>query len=54
MFKKFLRDEKGQDVIEWGLLAAFLGILLVGTISLTDIETTVQGWYESVEALITT
>jgi Flp pilus assembly pilin Flp len=29
MLKRFIRNEEGQDVIEWGMLAAFLSVLLV-------------------------
>lgn len=50
MFSKFLRDEDGQDVIEWGLLVAFLSVILIVTV--TAIAPTVQGWYDDIEAEI--
>lgn len=45
MFRKFLRDEDGQDVIEWALLVAFLSVIVIGTV--TAIAPTVQGWHDS-------
>lgn len=50
MFKKFLREEEGQDVIEWGLLVAFLSVILIATV--TAIAPTVQGWYDDIETEI--
>ena len=47
MFKKFFRDEEGQDVIEWGMLAAFLSILLI--VSVTTISPLVKAWYTKVK-----
>jgi Flp pilus assembly pilin Flp len=44
--KNFIRDEKGEDLIEYGLLAAFVaavGVLVVYTLGLdTAIETAFQ------------
>ena len=48
MFKKFLRDEQGQDVIEWGLLAGFLGVAILVGIDLSGIGPTIAGWYQDV------
>lgn len=48
MFKKFIRDEKGQDVIEWGMLAAFLSVLLIVAVGV--ISPIVGTWYDSVQA----
>ena len=31
-FKRLLRDETGQDLIEYGLLAAFISIVALATI----------------------
>ncbi len=48
MFKKFIRDEEGQDVIEWGMLAAFLSVLLI--VAVTTISPIILTWYDSVQA----
>ncbi len=48
MLKRFFRDEEGQDVIEWGMLAAFLSVLLV--VAVTTISPIVQTWYDAVQA----
>lgn len=48
MLKKFIRDEQGQDVIEWGMLAAFLSVLLV--VSVTTISPLIDAWYDSITA----
>lgn len=48
MFQKFIRDEQGQDVIEWGMLAAFLSVLLVVTVGV--ISPLIGAWYTSVQA----
>lgn len=48
MFMKFIKDEQGQDVIEWGMLAAFLSVLLV--VAVTTISPIVQTWYDAVQA----
>ena len=42
---KLLSDEEGQDVIEWGLLAAFLGIGVIAASTLTGLGGTISGWY---------
>ena len=39
----FLRDETGQDLIEYALLAAFVS--LVGIIGATFLGTAMQNWY---------
>jgi len=48
MLKRFLRDEQGQDVIEWGMLAAFLSVLLI--VAVTTISPIIDTWYDSVQA----
>ncbi|MBI3873221.1 MAG: Flp family type IVb pilin [candidate division Zixibacteria bacterium] len=50
MFKKFMRNEEGQDVIEWGMLAAFLSVLLI--VAVTTISPIIGGWYTSVTAAV--
>jgi Flp pilus assembly pilin Flp len=34
MLKRLLRDEKGQDMVEYALLAAFISIVAIATIKL--------------------
>lgn len=48
MLQKFIRDEQGQDVIEWGMLAAFLSVLLVVAVGV--ISPLIGAWYASVQA----
>jgi len=45
VIRRLLRDEDGQDVIEWALLVAFLSVIVIGTV--TAIGPTVQGWHDS-------
>jgi Flp pilus assembly pilin Flp len=35
MLKKLLRDERGQDMIEYALLASFISIAAIAVIKLT-------------------
>jgi Flp pilus assembly pilin Flp len=51
VIRKFLRDEQGQDVIEWGMLAAFLSTLMIATVGI--IAPIIQTWYDDVETDIT-
>lgn len=48
MLQKFIRDEEGQDVIEWGMLAAFLSVLLI--VAVGTISPLIGAWYTSVQA----
>jgi Flp pilus assembly pilin Flp len=32
MLKNFIRDEKGQDMVEYAVLAAFISIVAIATI----------------------
>ena len=47
---KLLRNESGQDVIEWGLLAAFVSVVTIA--SITVLFPTIQGWYTAVETAV--
>lgn len=47
MFKEFIRDERGQDMIEWGMLAAFISVVAI--IAVSAIGGIVKGWYETIE-----
>lgn len=46
--RKLLKDERGQDMIEYGLLASFISIVALATIKL--IGPLVWGLYDSVFA----
>ncbi len=54
LIRNFVRDERGEDLIEYGLLAAFVaavGVLVVYTLGLDD---AIQGAFEdAIEALNT-
>jgi Flp pilus assembly pilin Flp len=47
MVLRFLRNEDGQDVIEWAALAAFLSTLMI--LCVTTIDDVLDGWYDSLE-----
>ncbi len=34
MFSKLIRDEKGQDMVEYALLASFISIVAIATLRL--------------------
>jgi Flp pilus assembly pilin Flp len=34
--KKFLTEDEGQDMVEYGLLAAFISIVAIGALQLID------------------
>jgi Flp pilus assembly pilin Flp len=56
LFKRFVREEEGQDLIEYALLAGLLGI--VGIVAwaniLTAMNTTYTGWDANVQGLSAT
>ena len=45
--KNFLRDDSGQDMVEYGLLAAFISVVAIG--SLTIIKPLVVDIYKEIE-----
>ncbi len=48
MLKRFLRDENGATAIEYGLLAAFLGVSMIATfIALEGEYTNIYGSIET-------
>jgi Flp pilus assembly pilin Flp len=47
LFASFIRDEEGQDIIEYALLAAFISI--VAWLILRDIGQDVQTMYSNVQ-----
>jgi len=49
---RLIRDEDGQDVVEYGLLIATIAIVvLVGTAAF---GTAISGWFETLSGTITT
>ena len=51
MIRKFICEEAGQDVIEWGMLAAFLSVLMITAV--TTIAPIISTWYTAVQDDIT-
>jgi pilus assembly protein Flp/PilA len=46
MIQRFIRDEAGQDIIEYALLAAFISVIAI--LAVTTIGTKVNTIYEGV------
>lgn len=51
MFRRFLREDKGQDMVEYGLLAAFISIVAI--LALQAIGPLVNDIYEAVRDALT-
>jgi Flp pilus assembly pilin Flp len=51
MLKKLFRDEEGQDLIEYALLAGFITVLSIAAIKL--IGPVIQGIFEDIHAALT-
>ena len=51
MLKKLFKDERGQDLMEYGLLAAFISI--VALVVIKDIGPLIVPFYTSVENALT-
>ncbi len=51
MFWKLLRDEKGQDMVEYALLASFISIVAIATLRL--IGPLVDAIYVAIQAALT-
>jgi Flp pilus assembly pilin Flp len=49
---RWLRDEQGQDLIEYAMLAGFIS--LIALVAITSIGTTVNSWYSGYDATIKT
>ena len=50
LFVRFVREDAGQDLIEYGLL---VGLITVGTVALIGpIGTKVTGWFQSLSTAI--
>jgi len=52
LITRFLRDESGQDMVEYGLLAGFISIVAI--VALQAIAPLVKGVYERVQAALPT
>ena len=52
LFAQLLRDDSGQDLIEYALLAAFISIIAVAAI--TSIGSQVNSWYVGYDTQIRT
>ncbi|MEW5796518.1 MAG: Flp family type IVb pilin [Candidatus Zixiibacteriota bacterium] len=50
MLSKLIRDEKGQDMVEYALLASFISIVAIATLRL--IGPLVDGIYQDIEAAL--
>ncbi len=52
LFRRAIREESGQDLIEYALLAGFISIVAVTAI--TSIGQQVNNWYTSYDTVIQT
>jgi Flp pilus assembly pilin Flp len=52
VFNRFVRDDKGQDLIEYALLTAFISLIAIAAI--TNIGTVVNSWYTGYDTTIKT
>jgi len=52
LFNRFVREEKGQDLIEYALLAGFIS--LVAVTAITNVGTGVNGVYNNVDSKVKT
>jgi pilus assembly protein Flp/PilA len=50
--QQFLRDEEGQDVVEYGLLIATIAIVVL--IGITFFGTNISAWFSTLAGRITT
>ncbi len=50
MLRKLIRDEKGQDMVEYALLASFISIVAIATLRL--IGPLINGIYQDIEAAL--
>lgn len=50
MLSKLFRDEKGQDMVEYALLASFISIVAIATLRL--IGPLVDGIYKDIQAAL--
>jgi pilus assembly protein Flp/PilA len=50
LFNRFVREEQGQDLIEYALLAGLISLVCV--LAITGVGTKVKGLFTAVEAAI--
>jgi pilus assembly protein Flp/PilA len=50
LFNRFVREENGQDLIEYALLAGFISLAAVGAI--TAVGTGLDGLYDTVKTQV--
>jgi pilus assembly protein Flp/PilA len=50
MLRRFVREEEGQDLIEYALLAGFIS--LVAVIAITNVGTSLNTLYNTVDAQV--
>ena len=50
LFKRFVREEKGQDLIEYALLAGFIS--LVAVVAITAVGVGVNGVYGNIDSQV--
>jgi Flp pilus assembly pilin Flp len=49
-FSRLVRDEQGQDLIEYAMLAAFVSLVAIG--GATALGTALSGWYSDVATTV--
>jgi len=52
LFSKFVREESGQHLIEYALLAGFIS--LVAVVAITNVGTGVNGVYNNIDTKVKT
>jgi Flp pilus assembly pilin Flp len=52
MFARFIRDDQGQDLIEYALLGSFVAI--VALVGATALGTNLNTWYQEVANWVST
>ena len=50
LIARFVRDEQGQDLIEYALLAGFISLAVVTAV--TNVGTALDGLYDNVETKV--
>jgi pilus assembly protein Flp/PilA len=50
LMKRFVREEEGQDLIEYALLAGFIS--LVAVVAITNVGTGVNGVYNNINTQV--
>jgi pilus assembly protein Flp/PilA len=52
LFARFIKEEEGQDLIEYALLASFVALVVIAGV--TILGTTLNTWYTAVGGSVTT